>query len=89
MTLTDLYIRDKSSGAVRRIGENQHDMLFITNNGVLEYHNLQNGDGCRLGEDNSGCGYDFVSNVDEHGYNCDPRIPTGCKGSICPDCGWM
>ena len=71
MSLTDIYIRDKESGYVRRVGDNKQDMLTITDDGELRYYNLQNGDGCRLGED--GGGYEFVPNEDRYGYNYDPR----------------
>lgn len=70
--LIDLYIRDKDLNIVRRIGDNHHDMLLITRNGELEYHNLQNGGGCRTGEPSGGW-YEFVPNEDDHGYNYDPR----------------
>lgn len=70
MSLIDLYIRDKDSGKIHKIGENQHDMLTIVN-GTLIYQHLQNGDGCTLGM-NVG-GYEFVDNADDYGYNCDPR----------------
>lgn len=68
MSLIDLYISD--GGRVRRIGDNCHDMLMIED-GKLCYYNLQNGEGCRLGEDSEW--YKFVDNTDEYGYNCDPR----------------
>ena len=68
MSLIDLYIRDKMTGETYRIGDNRHDMLCI-DNGVLRYHNLQNGDGCRLGDTHGG--YEFVDNTDEYGYNCE------------------
>lgn len=73
MKLTDLYIND--SGYIRRIGENCHDQLTIDKDGKLHYYNLQNGDGCTLGEeqDHDGCFYEFVPNTDEYGYNYDPR----------------
>ena len=71
MSNIDLYIRDKHSGKIHRIGDDKHDMLCITDSGKLFYHNLQNGDGCWLGTD---CGsYEFVPNIDDHGFNCDPR----------------
>ena len=69
MSLIDLYIND--GGSIRRIGDNQHDMLTITKDGKLWYYNLQNGDGCRLGEESEW--YSFVPNEDDYGYNCDPR----------------
>ena len=68
MSLIDLYIND--GGNIRRIGDDPHDMLMIWK-GKLWYHNLQNGDGCRLGEESEW--YSFVENADEYGYNCDPR----------------
>ena len=68
MSLIDLYIND--GGNIRRIGDNPHDMLMIWS-GKLWYHNLQNGDGCKLGEESEW--YSFVENADEYGYNCDPR----------------
>ena len=69
--LTALYVRDKSTGIIRMVGDDMHDMLTIRD-GKLYYHNLQNGDGCSLGGPDIG-GYEFVENVDDHGYNCDPR----------------
>lgn len=71
-SLTDLYIKDVHSGKIHRVGDNQHDMLTIQN-GKLKYYNLQNGDGCTLGDTGMFGGYVFVDNVDEYGYNCDPR----------------
>ena len=68
--LTSLYIRDKQSGVVRRIGDDQHDMLCI-DSGKLFYHNLHNGEGCFLVVLNGD--YEFVDNVDDHGYSADPR----------------
>ncbi len=70
MSLIDLYIRDKTNGKIHRIGDNRHDMIMIGTDGQLHYHNLQNGDGCRLG--GTGGGYEFVINCDDCGYNCDP-----------------
>lgn len=79
-SLIDLYIND--SGRIRRIGDNCHDQLTIDDEGRLWYHNLQNGDGCILGEerehDEGECFYEFVANMDEYGYNYDPRA--GRKG---------
>lgn len=71
--LTDLYIND--SGHIRRIGDNPHDQLTIDDEGRLHYYNLQNGDGCTLGEkrEHDECFYEFVVNEDDYGYNYDPR----------------
>lgn len=71
MSLTDIYIRDKQTDEIYRVGDNPHDMLIITEANELQYHNLQNGDGCRTGDDCGG--YEFVPNEDSHGYNADPR----------------
>lgn len=71
MSNIDLYIRDKLSGRIHRIGDDRHDHLTINSKGELSYMNLQNCDGCRTGHD--GGGYEFVPNQDECGYNCDPR----------------
>lgn len=78
MSLIDLYIND--GGNIRRIGDNPHDMLMIWK-GELWYHNLQNGDGCKLGEESEW--YSFVENADEYGYNCDPRKD---KPQTCGNC---
>lgn len=73
MSMIDLYIRDKDMGIIRRIGDDQHDMLTITDKGQLAYYNLQNGGGCRTGEEPQEW-YEFVPNEDMYGYNCDPRV---------------
>jgi len=44
----NLYIKDRTDGSVRRYGEDRHDALYVRN-GVLEYENLQNGDGSPSG----------------------------------------
>lgn len=72
MAFTDLYVKDRRTGRVFRVGDDPHDMLRI-DGGKLHYENLQNGDGCVLGEDRKGCGYEFVDNTDENGFNADPR----------------
>ena len=73
-SLTDIYVRDKWSGEIHRVGDDQHDQLTIWKDGNLHYYNLQNGDGCSTGDTlRDGCGYEFVPNVDDYGYNCDPR----------------
>ena len=88
MSLIDLYIND--SGTIRRIGDNCHDQLTIDENGRLQYYNLQNGDGCTLGvkREHDECFYEFVSNVDEYGFNCDPReADTPQTERTCNNCG--
>jgi len=79
--LIDLYVRDKQSGKVHRIGDDRHDHLTVDSSGQVHYYNLQNGDGCYSGDGNhvngvvvSGAyGYEFVPNEDDYGYNIDPR----------------
>ena len=63
---------------LQRIGDNPHDMLTINDRGELCYQNLQNGDGCRTGDDSGG--YEFVPNEDEYGYNADPRKEADMRG---------
>lgn len=46
MALTDLFIRDKYSGSIHRIGDDPHDSLYVDEDGTVHYYNLQNGDGC-------------------------------------------
>lgn len=58
---TDLYIRDKDSGRIHRVGNECHDGLWVDTGGTVHYFNLQNGDGC---SDNSrmdkNAGYEFM-----------------------------
>lgn len=42
---TDLFIRDKYSGSMHRIGDDVHDCLCVDDEGSVHYRNLQNGDG--------------------------------------------
>lgn len=72
--LIDIYVRDKQSGRIHRVGDDQHDQLTIGEDGHLHYFNLHNGDGCSTGDTRrDGCGYEFVPNVDDYGFNYDPR----------------
>ena len=74
MSMTDIYVRDKFSGRIHRVGDDQHDQLVIGGDGHLHYLNLQNEDGCSTGDTRrDGCGYEFVPNVDVYGFNYDPR----------------
>ena len=82
MSLIDIYIRDKESNIVRRVGDNRHDMLTINEQGQLCYYNLQNGGGCRTGEEPQGW-YEFVPNEDRYyGYNIDPRKGARIGGDL-------
>lgn len=54
--LTDIYVRDKSTGKIHRVGDDRHDSLDVID-GKVSYYNLQNGCGTstpELGE------YEFV-----------------------------
>lgn len=46
MSFTDIYVRDKYSGRIHRVGDDVHDSFWVDENGTLHYHNMQNGDGC-------------------------------------------
>lgn len=86
MSLIDLYIKENVGdfGQTRRIGEDPNDQLTIDNEGRLRYYNYQSGDGCLLGE--KGGFYEFVSNEDENGRNCDPQSLN--KNKCDPYCGY-
>ncbi len=58
--LTDLYIRDKANGKIHRIGDSQHDSMWVDMYGVVHYLNLQNGDGASGDGENENNGYEFV-----------------------------
>ncbi len=72
MSLIDLYIKDRQTGDIHRIGDDRHDMIHI-DKGQLHYRNLQNGDGCVLTDHGCVGGYEFVDNTDDEGFNADPR----------------
>ena len=50
---TDLFIKDKYSGYVHRIGDDPHDSLYVDDKGSVHYYNLQNGDGCGSNSNNN------------------------------------
>ena len=52
----DLYVYDKDTGHTHRVGDDQHDCLYVSS-GVVYYYNLQNG--CGTLPDGSGT-YEFV-----------------------------
>ena len=52
--MNELFIRDKTTGAVHRVGDNNHDCLHVED-GVVRYYNLQNGEGSGPNGD-----YEFV-----------------------------
>lgn len=56
-----IWLRDTTTGKIRRFGENHHDRLYLDAEGNIQYTNLQNGDGT------VGGGYEFV--LDDKGHN--------------------
>ena len=44
--MIDLWIRNKYTGHVHKIGDDPHDCLTVDEEGTVHYHNLQCGDGC-------------------------------------------
>lgn len=55
-----IYVRDKQTGYIHIVGTDQHDRLYLDDNGNIQYMNLQNGGTTE--ED-----YEFV--LDEQGHN--------------------
>lgn len=53
MTYPIIKVRDKSNGEVHTVGTDSHDMLYIDDNGCIQYYNLQNGEG-------TGGDYEFI-----------------------------
>ena len=68
MSLIDIYVRDKYTGRIHRIGDDVHDELWVDRNGTLHYLNMQNGDGCTgyhsVNQDKEECGFEFVPMMD-------------------------
>lgn len=44
--LIDLWVRDKANGEIHRLGDDQHDGIWVSYDGTVHFSNLQNGDGC-------------------------------------------
>ena len=61
--LSRLYVLDKHDGRIHRIGDERHDGLWVTPEGEIHYHNLQNGDGGGV-EDKEGYGYVILKTDD-------------------------
>lgn len=55
-----IYVKDKETGYIHIVGTDQHDRLYLDDNGNIQYMNLQNG-GTTEGD------YEFV--LDEQGHN--------------------
>ena len=65
--LCDLYVIDKHSRQIHRVGEHDHDSL-CSNLGYVDYYNMQCGDG---GGVDSEEGYGYAILQSEHGYLAD------------------
>lgn len=57
-----IYVRDKDTGYIHIVGTDQHDRLYLDENGNIQYLNLQNG-----GTTDGNYDYEFV--LDEQGHN--------------------
>lgn len=55
-----IYVKDKETGYIHIVGTDQHDRLYLDDDGNIQYMNLQNGGTTE--ED-----YEFV--LDEQGHN--------------------
>ena len=58
----DIFVRDKITGIIHKVGEDGHDSLWVDSDGTVHFHNLQNGDGCGANsiiQDKESCGYEF------------------------------
>lgn len=59
-----IFVRDKETGYIHIVGTDQHDRLYLDENGNIQYLNLQNG-----GTTEGNYDYEFV--LDEQGHNQD------------------
>lgn len=57
-----IYVRDKQTGYIHIVGTDQHDRLYLDDDGNIQYLNLQNCSGTSCDGD-----YEFV--LDEEGHN--------------------
>lgn len=57
-----IYVRDKDTGYIHIVGTDQHDRLYLDDDGNIQYMNLQNG-----GTTEGNYEYEFV--LDEEGHN--------------------
>lgn len=61
MSLIDLYVKDRHTGLVHKVGTNKHDSLWVDSYGTVYYQNLQNGDGCgSASKTDKEAGYEFI-----------------------------
>lgn len=62
MSLTSLYVFDRETKRIHRIGDDPHDALYVRN-GAIRYHNMKNGDGGGCENDHS-YGYVILQSKD-------------------------
>lgn len=43
---TDIFVKDRYTGRIHRVGDDPHDSLYVDEKGNVHYYNLQNGEGC-------------------------------------------
>lgn len=58
---TDIYVQEKQSGNIHKLGTDPHDAIWVDRNGIVRYMNLQNGDGCSGDGNDEGFGYRFCA----------------------------
>ena len=69
-SMTELYVRDRRTGKAHRVGDDQHDRLHVEESGIVQYYNLQNGDGTLCGDEHEAdAGYEFVQADDLGNYD--------------------
>lgn len=72
-----IYVRDYCTKCIHMVGTNEHDRLYLDDDGHIQYFNLQNG--CGTPDE-----YDFVLDPEGHDQ-IDGRI-TQCSVTRCSKC---
>lgn len=89
--LTDIYVKDRISGLIHKVGSDKHDSMWIDENGTVHYFNLKSGDGCAGFESahDKKAGYEFVPSSDgcleakyEKSLISDEELKTGTCNDI-------
>lgn len=64
--LTNIYVKDRISGFVHKVGSDKHDSMWVDENGTVHYFNLKSGEGCTGFESahDKEAGYEFVPSED-------------------------
>ena len=63
---TNIYVRDRFTDTIHRVGTQDGDELFVDKNGVVQYRNSQNGCETKVGDINEGQAvYEFVDRSKE------------------------